>query len=186
MDERRGFLSGLIEWIVIFIIACAVMLFLRAFVVENYYVPTGSMEPTIMVGDQVLGQKVTLGLGQGVEPGQIVVFANPTVDAEHDILVKRVIAVGGQTVDLRDGKVYVDGVELDEPYAAGLTYELPQQAPGVSVRFPYTVPEGYVWVMGDNRGNSADSRYFGAVPERNIIAIAFVRYWPLDRIGFLE
>ena len=96
------------------------------------------------------------------------------------------IAVGGQTVDLRDGKVYVDGVELDEPYAAGLTYELPQQAPGISVRFPYTVPEGYVWVMGDNRGNSADSRYFGAVPERNIIAIAFVRYWPLDRIGFLE
>ena len=78
MDERRGFFSGLIEWIVIFIIACAVMLFLRAFVVENYYVPTGSMEPTIMVGDQVLGQKVTLGLGQGVEPGQIVVFANPT------------------------------------------------------------------------------------------------------------
>ena len=89
-------------------------------------------------------------------------------------------------MDLRSGKVYVDGQELDEPYAAGLTYELAQQAPGVSVSFPYTVPEGSVWMMGDNRENSADSRYFGAVPTENLVAVAFVRYWPLDRIGAIE
>ena len=185
MDERRGFLSGLIEWIVIFIIACAVMLFLRAFVVENYYVPTGSMEPTIMVGDQVLGQKVTLELGQEVEPGQIVVFANPTVDAEHDILVKRVIATAGQTVDLVDGRVVVDGQVLDEPYAQGESWPLASQAPGTIVSFPYTVPEGCVWVMGDNRENSADSRYFGAVEQQDLIGVAVLRYWPLNRFGLL-
>ena len=59
------------------------------------------------------------------------------------------------------------------------------QAPGVEVGFPYTVPEGCIWVMGDNRENSADSRYFGAVPQENLIGVAFLRYWPLDRIGLL-
>lgn len=183
MGRIRSVLSGLIEWVVIFAIACVVMVLVRTFVVEPYYVPTASMEPTIMVGDQLLGQKVTLALGQDVSAGDIVVFKNPSASGDHDILVKRVIATAGETVDLRGGFVYVDGKRLDEPYAVGLSYELPQHAPGVTVSFPYTVPDGCIWVMGDNRENSADSRYFGAVPEENLVAIALVRYWPLDRIG---
>ena len=101
------------------------------------------------------------------------------------MLVKRVIATAGQTVDLVDGVVYVDGVALDEPYAEGESYPLAAQAEGVSVGFPYTVPEGCVWVMGDNRENSADSRYFGAVPEDDLIGVVVFRYWPLNRFGLV-
>ena len=186
MERTRSFFYSLLEWVAVFAVACLIMIIVRTFVVEPYYVPTASMEPTIMVGDQLLGQKVTLELGQDVSTGDIVVFRNPTSAGDHDVLVKRVIATAGQTVDIRSGKVYVDGQELDEPYAAGLSYELAQQAPGVSVTFPYTVPDDSVWVMGDNRENSADSRYFGAVPTENLVAVAFVRYWPLDRVGTIS
>ena len=184
-EGKSSLLRGLLEWVAVFVIALAVFWVVRLFVVEPFTVPTGSMEPTIQIGDNVLGQKVSLRLGQEVHAGDIVVFRNPDATSDHDILVKRVIATGGQTVDLRDGHVYVDGKPLDEPYAAGKSHPLDMQAPGVAVSFPYTVPEGLVWLMGDNRENSADSRYFGAVPTDNLIAVVFFRYWPLDRIGTL-
>lgn len=185
MSGRNGTFSAVVEWIGVFLIAFAVFALVRTFVVSPYTVPTGSMEPTIQVGDNVFAQKVTLNLGMGVEQGDIVVFENPVADSEHDILVKRVIARGGQTVDLVDGVVVVDGVPLEEEYAQGESYPLWSQAPGVSVSYPFTVPEGCLWVMGDNRENSADSRYFGPVPERNLVGVVFLRYWPLDRIGLL-
>ena len=97
------------------------------------------------------------------------------------MLIKRVIATGGQTVDLRDGVVYVDGVPLDEPYTQGK----PSNDLNSGITYPYTVPEGHVWVMGDNRTNSADSRAFGAIPLESVTGHAVLRYWPLDRIGTL-
>ena len=184
-QESSSWLRWLLDWIVVFVIALAVCLVVRMLVVEPFTVPTGSMEPTIQIGDNVLGQKVTLRMGQEVQVGDIVIFRNPNSASNHDVLVKRVIAKSGQTVDLRNGKVYVDGEPLDEPYAIGQSYPLDVQAPGVTVNFPYTVPEGSVWLMGDNRENSADSRYFGTVPTENLIAVAFFRYWPLNRIGTL-
>lgn len=184
-EDSSSWLRGLLEWIVVFVIALAVFWVVRMLVVEPFTVPTGSMEPTIQIGDNVLGQKVTLRMGQEVKAGDIVIFRNPDTTSDHGILVKRVIATGGQTVDLQNGQVYVDGESLDEPYAAGQSYPLDMQAPGMTVSFPYTVPEGSVWLMGDNRENSADSRYFGAVPTENLIAVAFFRYWPLNRIGTL-
>lgn len=183
VPQQHSFVRSILEWIVIFVLVFAFFLFIRTFVVEPYRVPTGSMEPTIEAGDQVIAQKVTLNLGRGVSRGDIVVFKNPDGTSDHDILVKRVIATEGQTVDLVDGVVYVDGEPLDEPYAQGSSYPLASQAPGVSVGFPFTVPEGCVWMMGDNRENSADSRYFGAVPEDDLIAVVIFRYWPLDRFG---
>ncbi|MDO5032521.1 signal peptidase I [Corynebacterium sp.] len=177
---------NLVEWVLVFVIALAFFLFIRAFVVTPYTVPTGSMEPTIQIGDNLFAEKLTLRFGGEAEAGDIVVFDNPDGSSGHDILVKRVIATAGQTVDLRGGAVYVDDVRLDEPYTAGRSYPLDMQAPGAAVSFPYTVPEGHVWVMGDNRENSADSRYFGAVPCDNLIGIAIARYWPLSRIGLLS
>ena len=185
MTRVRESFSSLAEWVVVFLIAFAVFALVRVFIVAPFTVPTGSMEPTIQVGDNVLAQKVSVRMGRGASTGDIVVFDNPVADTEHDILVKRVIAQGGQTVDMVDGVVYVDGVALDEMYVQGSSYPLSMQAPGVEVSFPYTVPEGCIWVMGDNRENSADSRYFGAVPQENLIGVAFLRYWPLDRIGLL-
>lgn len=178
-------IRSIIEWIVIFAFVFVFFIFIRWFVAEPYQVPTGSMEPTIQIGDHVIAQKVTINLGQGVKQGDIVVFRNPDGTSDHDILVKRVIATAGQTIDLRDGVVYVDGVALDEPYAVGQNYPLATQAEGVMVSYPYTVPEGCVWMMGDNRENSADSRYFGAVPEDDLISVVVFRYWPLDRLGIV-
>lgn len=185
LTHQHSVLRGILEWIVTFALVFVFFIFIRMFVIEPYRVPTGSMEPTIEVGDQVFAQKLTVNLGMDVSVGDIVVFKNPDGDADHDILVKRVIATGGQTVDLIGGVVYVDGQAIDEPYVEGSTYPLAAQAEGVSVGFPYTVPEGSVWVMGDNRENSADSRYFGAVSEDDLVAVVVLRYWPLDRFGIV-
>ena len=168
------------------LIALAATFLIRSFVVEPFVVPTGSMESTIEIGDQILAQKVSLELGQPVSQGDIVVFHNPDGTSEHDVLVKRVIATAGQTVDLQDGKVVVDGQALDEDYTTGMSWPLSVQAPGAQVSYPYTVPDGCVWVMGDNRENSADSRYFGPVDRSDLIAVALVRYWPLNRIGAID
>ena len=184
--HATSFFRSLVEWVLIFVIAIAAMLVVRAFVLEPYVVPTGSMEPTIEIGDQVFAQKVTCNLGQSPAAGDIVVFRNPDGSSDHDVLVKRVIATAGQTVDLVDGRVVVDGQVLDEPYAQGESWPLASQAPGTIVSFPYTVPEGCVWVMGDNRENSADSRYFGAVEQQDLIGVAALRYWPLNRFGLLR
>lgn len=183
VPQQHSFVRSLLEWVVIFALVFVFFIFIRWFVVEPFYVPTESMETTIMAEDYVLAQKVTLNLGLDVDQGDIVVFRNPDPTDGHENLVKRVIATAGQTVDLQGGVVYVDGEPLSEAYAQGDSYPLAAQAEGVSVGFPYTVPEGCVWVMGDNRENSIDSRYFGAVPEDDLIAVVFFRYWPFDRLG---
>lgn len=178
--KRKGssFLSLLIA--VIVVIACVWLI--RTYVAEPYEIPSGSMEDTIEIQDRVFSEKISLHT-HGISPGEIVTFEDPETPGRT--LIKRCIAVGGQTVDLRDGHVYVDGVELDEPYTEGKPSYPLQTAPGVQVQYPYTVPDGYMWMMGDNRTNSADSRYFGAVPVSSATGHAFLRYWPLNRIGTL-
>ncbi len=186
VPSQHSALRGAFEWIAVIAIALVATFLIRSFVVEPFVVPTGSMEDTIEIGDQILAQKVSLELGQPVKQGDIVVFHNPDGTSEHDVLVKRVIATAGQTVDLQDGKVVVDGQALDEDYTAGMSWPLSVQAPGAQVSYPYTVPDGCVWVMGDNRENSADSRYFGPVDRSDLMAVALVRYWPLNRIGAID
>ena len=149
----------------------------------TFVVPTGSMESTIEVGDCILAQKITLETGSDLKPGDIVVFKNPRPRNGVDILVKRVIATSGQTVDLKDGKIYVDGRRLDESYAMGESKPLDAHLSSAPDSYPYTIPDGCIWVMGDNRENSADSRYFGPVEEDSVIGIVFARYFPFDRIG---
>ena len=117
MSKRRGAFSAIAEWVGVFLIAFAVFALVRTFVVSPYVVPSGSMLPTIQVGDSIFAQKVTTRLGMDPADGDIVVFDNPVPSSEHAILVKRVIAHAGQTVDLVDGAVYVDGQRLDEPCA---------------------------------------------------------------------
>lgn len=153
----------------------------RAFAFQPFVIPSGSMLPTIQLYDQVVAERITYEFVREPEAGDIVVFDNPDHSNKREkYFIKRVIAVGGQTVDIRDGKVWVDGVALDEPYTHGVVTE-----PG-TVSVPVKVPKGYVWLMGDNRPGSGDSRYFGSQPTSAIRARAVWTYWPLDHFGSLD
>lgn len=156
---------------------------LRSFIVGTYEIPSGSMRETIQIGDRVFSEKISY-YGRGPLPGEVVTFEDPLEKGQT--LIKRVIAVSGDTVDLVDGEVYVNGQKLDEPYTLGKPSEPLDPAPGVSIEYPYTVPKGCLWVMGDNRTNSADSRYFGAIPELSVSGHANFIYWPIDHVGVLE
>lgn len=175
---------GTIIYAAIILAAIGTVLLIRAFVIEPFSIPTESMCDTIEVGDSVLAEKITLELGGNVSQGDIIVFENPERDPEKDVLCKRVIARGGQTVDLKDGSVYIDGKKTAEDYAKGDSYPL-YIGKAKRISYPYKVPEGEIWVMGDNRENSADSRYFGAIPEDSVIGICVMRYLPVNRIDLL-
>jgi signal peptidase I len=155
-------------------VAWALAQVVRMFVIEPYVVPTGSMIPTVIPKDTILGSKILLRF-RGPEPGDIVMVADP--EGKLPNLMKRVIAVGGETVDIKDGRLLIDGAAQNEPYVAGAPTE-----PG-PYPLPVTIPAGFVWLMGDNRTNSKDSRWFGPQPASSVRAIAFFRYWPLDRLG---
>ncbi len=168
-----------LEWAVTIFAAIGLAVLIHTFVGEPFIVPTGSMLNTIQLNDRIWGEKISYHM-RSPEPGEVVMFDNP--DGGGTILVKRVIATQGQTVDLRDGHVVVDGQVLDEPYVENRpSMPLSQTLPGTEpVSYPFTVPEGHVWVMGDNRTNSRDSRYFGAVPTSTIVARAVFTFWPLS------
>lgn len=178
VDEAKSpsFLRWLAELVLMIGLAFVLAAIVRTFIVQPYMIPTTSMVPTIEIGERVLANKFIYRF-QDPEVGDVVVFDDPT--GQVTTLIKRVIATEGQTVDLVDGKVVVDGTTLDEPY----THDQPSE-PG-PVAMPFVVPADCVWVMGDNRTNSADSRWFGAVPLSEIRGQAFVRYWPLDRFEAL-
>lgn len=170
----RSFFSFL-AWVGFTFVLCWLLF---VYVGHAYAVPSGSMEETIMTGDRVLAEKVSYQF-RDPEPGEIVMFQDPDIPGR--LLLKRCIAVGGQTIDINDedGLVYVDGVALSEPYTGGApTYTLVSD-----VTYPYTVPEGYLWMMGDNRTNSQDSRYFGAVPAATVEARSMFVLWPLNDFG---
>lgn len=157
---------------------------LRTFVFVPYEIPSGSMEQTIMTGDMVFSEKVSYYF-RGPEAGDIVTFEDPEVEGRT--LIKRVIATGGQTVDLIDGAVYVDGQKLDEPYTLGKeSYPLAHTASDVRISFPYTVPQGELWMMGDNRTASQDSRYFGSIPVNSVTGRAALIYWPFSDFKMLS
>ena len=180
--KRRKRIRTGIEWGLVIGGALLVALIIRATLFQAFWIPTGSMEPTLQEGDRVLVNKLSYRL-HDVNRGDIVVFARPDegtpVAAEDNVrdLIKRVVGLPGETIEARDGVVYIDGQRLEEPYLpdATVTNDLP----------PTSVPEGHVFVMGDNRGNSHDSRAFGPIDDDTIVGRAFVRIYPLDDIGGL-
>lgn len=175
VDEERppSFARWVAELVLMVALAFVLATGIRTFVIMPYEIPTGSMIPTIGIGERVLANRFIYRF-QTPEQGDVVVFDDPTGTADN--LIKRVIAVAGQEVDVDDGVVYVDGVALDEPYTYGKRTE-----PG-TVMLPIVIPDGYIWLMGDNRPNSTDSRYFGPQPVSSVKGQAFLRIWPLNRI----
>lgn len=177
-EEETSFVRWLVETILLVLAAFLLAQGIKTFVVQPFVIPTGSMIPTIEINDRVLAEKITYRFVRGPKYEDIVVFDDPT--KAHPQLIKRVIATGGQTVDIRDGAVYVDNKKLNEPYLHGVRTD-----PG-SVPLPIKVPNGYVWLMGDNRPNSGDSRYIGPQPISAIRGRAVWTYWPLSRFGSLN
>ena len=185
-EEPQGSVGRwVLEWVVIIALAFGLAFLFNTFVAGYYIVPTGSMLETIQLDDRLVGEKVSYRFREPAR-GDIVTFIDPRDGTT--LLCKRVIATGGQTLDLRDGTVYVDGQALDEPYTGGKpSNPLSDYAsilPG-PITYPYQVPEGYLWVMGDNRTNSKDSRYFGAVPVSDVTSHAVWTIWPPKDFGTL-
>lgn len=180
--QRPSAARQVVEFILTLAIAFLVAQAIRVWVVQPYIVPSGSMLPTIQLNDHVLGNKFVYHF-RAPQAGEIIVFDNPMNDPMAPTLIKRCIAVGGQTVDLRDGHVVIDGKVLDEPYTHG---QMSDPLPGSTIKFPVKLPLGYVWAMGDNRTQSEDSRWFGPVKISSVQAQGFFIYWPLSRFGVLK
>ncbi len=162
----------------ILIIALVLALLIRTFVAEPRFIPSDSMAPTLAIGDRLVVEKVSYRL-HPPKLGEIVVFDPPPQlqlqgYAKDQAFIKRVIGTAGQTIQVSQGQVYIDGRALQEPYIA----EPPEYNWG-----PETVAPGNVFVMGDNRNNSNDSHVWGVLPEENIIGRAWLRFYPLSRIG---
>jgi signal peptidase I len=194
---RKG--SFLREIPILVLIALVIAILVKTFLVQAFYIPSGSMEPTLQVGDRVLVNKLAYHLGD-IHRGDVIVFQNPDPaqvpkrnwfsaavhwlgqglgfqQPEDEDLIKRVIGLPGDTVTARDGQVYVNGEKISEPYLAPDTT--------TSMSRSWTVPSGDLFVLGDNRANSADSRFFGFVPKGKVIGRAFVIIWPPSDMGGL-
>ncbi len=177
-EEHTPFGRWLIETALLVLLAFALAQGIKTFLVQPFVIPTGSMIPTIEIGDRVLADKLVFRFFRGPEYGDIVVFDDPT--GSHPQLIKRVIATEGQVVEVKEDTVFVDGKPLDEPYVHGKPTE---QGP---VTTPLTVPQGSVWLMGDNRPESGDSRFFGPQPVDKVRGRAFWTYWPPSHFGRLQ
>ncbi len=197
-SSKKGGGSGWLEFPLILIVAFAlVFLVVRPYVVEAFYIPSESMVPTLEVGDRVLVNKFIYRFTEP-ERRDVVVFKTPegvdnSVDGnpiarligwfqgkrdERQDLIKRVVGLPGDTIAVRNGRLFVNGERQKEPY---LNKSLPDQ----SFFQQTTVPQGKVFVMGDNRTNSRDSRFIGPIPKENIEGEAFLRFWPPGRLGTL-
>ncbi len=179
--DQRGSVRGLVEWVAIVVGAVLVALLVKTYLVQAFRIPSSSMEQTLQVGDRVMVNKLSYRIGD-VEPGDVVVFSRPEAagadpTAPED-LIKRVVGVGGDTISTVDGRLVRNGAVVEEPYLQPGTQT-------VGIEQPVTVPEGQVWVMGDNRNNSSDSRVFGPIPESTIVGRAEVVMWPPDRFSRL-
>ena len=176
-QERRKRFKGLTEFLVTILVAFVLVFgFVRPFIVEAYKIPSESMVPTLEVGDRVLANKFIYRFS-APERGDIIVFES--VDEQNDdTLIKRVVGVEGDEIRVQSGLLFVNGEAQEEPY-------LNAEGPSTAFYGPTTVPEGSVFVMGDNRGNSADSRIFGPLPLENVKGEAFLRFWPVSKISIL-
>jgi signal peptidase I len=168
--RRRGLLRVLLEIVIIVGAAFAIAMLVQAFLLKPFTVHQESMEPTLLEGDRILLSRLTYHF-RGPKVGDVVVFDSPLNESED--LVKRVVGVAGDRVAVADGDLYVNGVPMMEPYLfdQDFTGTMPEQI----------VPEGHVFVMGDNRDVSGDSRSFGAISTERIIGEALCTYWPIGR-----
>ena len=170
MERRRPWWSDALQTV---LLAGLLALVIRLFVVEPFRVDGPSMEPTLFTGERLLVDKVSYRLHLP-RRGDIVVFRNPR-NAREDY-IKRVVALPGDKVEMRLGKLYINDQPVPEPYVF---------RDGISTYGPEVIPPGYCFVLGDNRANSRDSRFFGPIPLQLIKGRAWVIFWPPTRMHVL-
>ena len=177
-EEPVDWVKEIISLLGTMALAAVAVFLLKEFIIINAYIPTGSMENTIMPKDRVIGNRLAY-LVREPERGDIVIFNYP--DDEKQLFVKRVIGLPGETVMIEDAKVYVDGRLLQEDY-------LKEEWTLDNGPYTFEIPEGSYLVLGDNRNNSKDARYWENtyLSEDKILGEAVFRYWPFDSIGILE
>ena len=198
-SERKGGHNSLVELVIIVAVALGLALGIQAFLVKPFRIPSESMVPTLEVGQRVLVDRVSYKFGEP-DRGDIVVFKPPagqpstcgvrrsddqpcprgTPERSDTNFIKRVVAVPGDRVKIMEGSVYINGQRQREPFA-----RLDPECGTCNLPREIRIPEDHYYMMGDNRGESADSREWGPVPEEWIIGKAFMTYWPPGRIGLL-
>lgn len=176
-EEKTSVGKELFQWVLVIIGAVILAFLIDTFVIVNAQIPSGSMENTIMTGDRVFGNRLAYKFSDP-KRFDIIIFKYP--DDESQLFIKRIIGLPGETVEIHDGNIYINGsdspledVDIKEPMEGSFG--------------PYTVPEGCYFVMGDNRNNSRDSRYWENtfVSEDEILGKAVFRYWPLNKMKLL-
>jgi signal peptidase I len=172
--------NWLVETVITVVLALGLYLVIQAFLVQTYRVEGHSMDESLQDGQHLLIDKLTPRFDD-YSRGDVVVLHPPDEPEDSTPFIKRVIGVAGDRLELRDGTVWIDGVELDEPYLApGSVTE-----PGFDESTEWDIEDGEVFVMGDNRLDSRDSREFGTVATSEIIGRAWLRFWPVDQFGIL-
>lgn len=172
-SEKGYVIRELLESI---IVAVVLAFIIRYFLFQPFYIPSGSMEPTLQVGDRIIVNKLLYRFSTP-KRGDIMVFKYP-VNPNRDF-IKRVIGLPGETIQIKDSKVYIDGKILEQPF-------LPPDLKYDHNFGPARVGENQYFMMGDNRNNSEDSRFWGSLPEQNIVGKAMFIYWPYNRIRQLH
>ncbi|MGF1667158.1 MAG: signal peptidase I [Acidimicrobiia bacterium] len=194
--SRPGGVTFLLELPALLLAALVVAIVIKTFIVQPFYIPSESMVHTLEVNDRVMVSKLSYRFGD-IERGDVVVFeTGPALEQSgpervveavldalgirssgQEDLIKRVIALGGDTVEISDNQVLVNGEPVVEPYL--------NEGVEMSGMAERRIDEGWLWVMGDNRNESSDSRVFGAVEAESVVGRAVLRIWPVDRLGQL-
>ena len=179
----------LVEWVGVIGIALVIAIVVRMFLLQQFYISGPSMETTMFTNNRVLVNKLAYQIGD-VKRGDVVVFDRATVngnDVVHDDLIKRVIALGGETISIKSCVVYINGTILPEPYLPARDTEMtdPQDRCSTVDIVDTVIPQGEFFLMGDNRPQSYDSRMFGPITREMIVGRAFVIIWPVTQWRFL-
>ena len=191
---KEEFKSQIREWTESIVIALILALLIRTFIIQAFKIPSGSMIPTFEIGDRIFVSKFIYGARlpftnvrlpalRQPKRGDIIVFVSPETPKKD--FVKRLIALEGETVEIKNGNILINGKEIDDPMSVKSNYYYNRGGYGKE-GMAVTVPMGFYFTLGDNSANSRDSRYWGFVPKPNLIGKAVLVYWPISRIRIIR